>query len=213
MMGIPDDRFTFGWMGRTTCRQAHRDIVQAMKRLLDRNVDACLCLAGDGPDREPTEQLERTTSGPSSAACSSATRTTLRPTTRLLDALILPSANEALVSAIEASVAGRPVVATRVGGGATPGRSATEETASSSIRAMWTRSPIASAGLPPTASLRSGWGKQAAPVSRALPVSRPVGDVDDLYRRLLVEKAQVDRAIAVNDRDGRARGPRQTRRA
>ena len=33
------------------------DILLALKRLVESGVDACLCLVGDGPDREATEQL------------------------------------------------------------------------------------------------------------------------------------------------------------
>ena len=116
MMGIPAERFTVGWIGRMTAVKRTDDIVLAMKRLLDRGVDACLCLVGDGPDREATEQLAHDL-GIVDRCLFLGYQDDVAPFYAAFDALVLPSANEGTpVSAIEALAGGRPVVATRVGG-------------------------------------------------------------------------------------------------
>src|SRR5262249_6586726 len=55
-LGIPDERFAVGWIGRMTAVKRTDDILLAFKLLREGGVDACLCLVGDGPDRP---QLER----------------------------------------------------------------------------------------------------------------------------------------------------------
>jgi glycosyltransferase involved in cell wall biosynthesis len=115
-LGIPAERFAVGWIGRMTAVKRTDDVLIAFKRLRDSGVDACLCMVGDGPDRP---QLERR------AHDLGIVRDTLflgyqedvAPFYAAFDALVLPSSNEGTpVSAIEALAAGRPVVATRVGG-------------------------------------------------------------------------------------------------
>jgi glycosyltransferase involved in cell wall biosynthesis len=115
-LGIEPDRFAVGWIGRMTAVKRTDDVLVAFKRLRDEGVDAVLCLVGDGPDRP---QLERR------AHELGVVRDTLflgyqedvAPFYAAFDALVLPSSNEGTpVSAIEALAAGRPVVATHVGG-------------------------------------------------------------------------------------------------
>src|SRR5437867_4615988 len=115
-LGIPADRFAVGWIGRMTPVKRTDDVLLAFKRLRDDGVDAVLCMVGNGPDRE---QLERR------AHELGVVRDTLflgyqedvAPFYAAFDALVLPSSNEGTpVSVIEALGAGRPVVATRVGG-------------------------------------------------------------------------------------------------
>jgi glycosyltransferase involved in cell wall biosynthesis len=183
-LGIPDDRFAVGWIGRMTAVKRTDDVLLAFKRLRDSGVDACLCMVGDGPDRE---QLERR------AHELGVVRDTLflgyqedvAPFYAAFDALVLPSGNEGTpVSAIEALAAGRPVVATRVGGvpdvvrdgedGFLVEAGATDELADRLARLA--RDP----------SLREQMGKEGR--ARVLPryaVDRLVEDVDRLYRALL----------------------------
>ena len=56
------------------------DVVRALRKLVDRGVDAYLCLVGDGPDREHLERYAHEL-GVVNAASSSATRTTSRAST------------------------------------------------------------------------------------------------------------------------------------
>ena len=116
LFGIPEERFVVGWIGRMTAIKRVPDVLAAFRRLLDRGVDATLCLVGDGPDREAIERV---------ASQLNVVRNTLfvgyqkdvAPYYSFFDAFFLPSANEGTpVVAIEALAAERPVVATRVGG-------------------------------------------------------------------------------------------------
>jgi glycosyltransferase involved in cell wall biosynthesis len=191
-LGIPVDRFAVGWVGRMTAVKRTDDVLVAFKALRAGGVDACLCMVGDGPDRE---QLERR------AHELGIVRDTLflgyqedvAPLYAAFDALVLPSGNEGTpVSAIEALAAGRPVVATRVGGvpdvvrdgedGFLVEAGATDELADRLARLA--RDP----------ALRDQMGKQGR--ERVLPryaVDRLVDDVDRLYQSLLSTAASSSR--------------------
>src|SRR5439155_9060265 len=54
-MGIPSERFTAGWIGRMTAVKRTDDLLLAFRRLRELGVDACLCMVGDGPDRDRVE--------------------------------------------------------------------------------------------------------------------------------------------------------------
>ena len=115
-LGIAGDSFTVGWVGRMTGVKRTSDVLLAFKRLRERGVDAFLCMIGDGPERE---QLERRAHelGIMKRTLFLGYQEQVAPYYAALDAMILPSGNEGTpVSAIEALAAGRPVVATRVGG-------------------------------------------------------------------------------------------------
>jgi glycosyltransferase involved in cell wall biosynthesis len=183
-LGIPGDRFAVGWIGRMTAVKRTDDVLVAFRRLRDSGVDACLCMVGDGPDRL---QLERR------AHELGVVRDTLflgyqedvAPFYAAFDALVLPSGNEGTpVSAIEALAAGRPVVATRVGGvpdvvrdgedGFLVEPGATDDLADRLERLA--RDP----------GLRERMGSEGR--ARVVPryaVDRLVDDVDRLYRSLL----------------------------
>jgi glycosyltransferase involved in cell wall biosynthesis len=116
LIGVADHSFVVGWVGRMTGVKRLEDVLKGFQELLATHGDAYLCLVGDGPDRARMERLAHE----------------LRIMRRCLfvgyqndvgrfyeafDVLVLPSANEGTpVSVIEALAAGRPVVATRVGG-------------------------------------------------------------------------------------------------
>jgi glycosyltransferase involved in cell wall biosynthesis len=183
-LGIPADRIAVGWIGRMTAVKRTDDVLVACRGLRDSGIDACLCMVGDGPDRT---QLERR------AHELGVVRDTLflgyqedvAPYYAAFDALVLPSGNEGTpVSAIEALAAGRPVVATRVGGvpdvvrdgtdGFLVEVGATDDLADRLGRLA--RDPV----------LRERMGKEGR--ARVLPryaVDRLVDDVDRLYRSLL----------------------------
>lgn len=116
ILGVAPDAFVVGWVGRMTAVKRTDDVLRALRGLLERGVDAYVCLVGDGPDRH---QLE----------CSAHELGIVRRCLfvgyqnemgrfyQAIDALILPSINEGTpVSVIEALAAERPAVATRVGG-------------------------------------------------------------------------------------------------
>jgi glycosyltransferase involved in cell wall biosynthesis len=183
-LGIPRDRFAVGWIGRMTAVKRTDDVLVAFKQLREDGVDACLCMVGDGPDRA---QLERR------AHELGIVRDTLflgyqedvAPFYAAFDALVLPSSNEGTpVSAIEALAAGRPVVATRVGGVPDVVRDGEDGFLVESGDTSELADRLARLARDP--GLRERMGKQGR--ARVLPryaVDRLVDDVDRLYRSLL----------------------------
>src|SRR5215213_3321117 len=115
-LGIRGDRFAVGWIGRMTAVKRTDDVLVAFKRLRDGGVDAVLCMVGDGPDRPELERRAHEL-GVAQQTLFLGYQEHVAPFYAAFDALVLPSSNEGTpVSAIEALAAGRPVVATRVGG-------------------------------------------------------------------------------------------------
>jgi glycosyltransferase involved in cell wall biosynthesis len=183
-LGIADDRFAVGWIGRMTGVKRTDDVLAAFKQLRDSGVDAVLCLVGDGPDRKQLEQRAHEL-GVVRDTLFLGYQEDVAPFYAAFDALVLPSGNEGTpVSAIEALAAGRPVVATRVGGvpdvvregedGFLVEAGATDELADRLARLA--RDP----------ELRQRMGNAGR--SRVVPryaVDRLVDDVDRLYRELL----------------------------
>jgi glycosyltransferase involved in cell wall biosynthesis len=183
-LGIPPTRFAVGWIGRMTPVKRTDDVLLAFKRVREQGVDACLCMVGDGPDRA---ELERRANelGIARETLFLGYQEDVAPYYAAFDALVLPSGNEGTpVSAIEALAAGRPVVATRVGGvpdvvrdgedGFLVEAGATEDLAERLVR------------LAEDPGLRERMGAQGR--ARVLPryaVDRLVDDVDRLYRSLL----------------------------
>jgi glycosyltransferase involved in cell wall biosynthesis len=115
-LGIGADRFVVGWIGRMTAVKRTDDVLVAFKHLRDDGVDAVLCMVGDGPDRPQLEQRAHEL-GVVRDTLFLGYQEDVAQFYAAFDALVLPSSNEGTpVSAIEALAAGRPVVATRVGG-------------------------------------------------------------------------------------------------
>src|SRR5262249_1219167 len=115
-LGIEPERFAVGWIGRLTAGKRTDDILVAFKRLREEGGDAVLCLVGDGPDRPHLEHRAHEL-GVIRDTLFLGYQEEVAPFYAAFDALVLPSSNEGTpVSAIEALAAGRPVVATRVGG-------------------------------------------------------------------------------------------------
>jgi glycosyltransferase involved in cell wall biosynthesis len=188
-LGIEPDRFAVGWIGRMTAVKRTDDVLVAFKRLRDEGVDAVLCMVGDGPDRRQLEQRAHEL-GIVRDTLFLGYQEDVAPFYAAFDALVLPSSNEGTpVSAIEALAAGRPVVATRVGGvpdvvvegedGFLVEAGATDDIAAR--LAQLARDP----------ELRERMGRAGR--ERVLPryaVDRLVDDVDRLYRELLNRHVQ-----------------------
>src|ERR687897_2409034 len=116
VLGIAPGRFTVGWIGRMTAVKRTGDVLLAFKELRERGVDACLCMVGDGPERAQVEQRAHDL-GIMRDTVFLGYQEDVAPFYAAFDAMILPSGNEGTpVSAMESLAAGRPVVATRVGG-------------------------------------------------------------------------------------------------
>jgi glycosyltransferase involved in cell wall biosynthesis len=183
-LGIEPDRFAVGWIGRMTAVKRTDDVLLAFKGLRDQGVDAVLCLVGDGPDRPHLERRAHEL-GVVRDTLFLGYQEDVAPFYAAFDALVLTSSNEGTpVSAIEALAAGRPVVATQVGGvpdvvqegedGFLVEPGATDDLADRLARLA--RDP----------GLRERMGRAGR--ERVLPryaVERLVEDVDRLYRSLL----------------------------
>jgi glycosyltransferase involved in cell wall biosynthesis len=116
VLGIAPDRFVVGWIGRMTGVKRTEDVLVAFRQLRDAGVDACLCMIGDGPDRRAVERRAHDL-GVMRDTLFLGYQEEVARFYAAVDAVILPSINEGTpVTAIEALAAGRPVVATRVGG-------------------------------------------------------------------------------------------------
>ncbi len=116
LLGVPQNAFVVGWIGRMTGVKNTDDVLAALRLLHDRGVDAYLCMVGDGPDRDRVERRAHDL-GVVRRCLFLGYQEEVAPYYAAFDGMILPSVNEGTpVSAIEALAAARPVVATRVGG-------------------------------------------------------------------------------------------------
>jgi glycosyltransferase involved in cell wall biosynthesis len=183
-LGIGPDRFAVGWIGRMTAVKRTDDVLVAFKRLRDEGIDAVLCMVGDGPDRPDLERRAHEL-GIVRDTLFLGYQEDVAPFYAAFDALVLPSSNEGTpVSAIEALAAGRPVVATRVGG--VP--DVVEEGDDGFLVEPGATDDLADrlAQLARDPELRERMGRAGR--ERVLPryaVERLVDDVDRLYRSLL----------------------------
>jgi glycosyltransferase involved in cell wall biosynthesis len=115
-LGVGDDAFVVGWVGRLTAIKRPLDLVRVLARLVADDVNTVLCVVGDGPERQAAETLARSL-GVHDRCRFVGFQQDLRGWYAAFDAFCLTSANEGTpVAAIEALAAARPVVATRVGG-------------------------------------------------------------------------------------------------
>ena len=187
LLGVPEGRFVVGWSGRLTPVTRTDDVLLAVERLRRRGVDAGLCMLGDGPDRVRVEHRARAL-GIAKVCLYLGYQDDVAPWYAAFDAFVLPSVNEGTpVSVIEALAAGRPVVATRVGGVPDVVRDGVDGflVDSGDVDALAERLHRLAADR----ELRERMG--AAGRARVLPrysVARLVDDVDRLYSCLLGER-------------------------
>jgi glycosyltransferase involved in cell wall biosynthesis len=186
-MGLRDDAFVVGWVGRMTAVKNTDSLVRALQALVDLGVDARLLLVGDGPDRDHLERYAHEL-GVMKRCLFLGYQEDVARFYDAIDALVLPSVNEGTpVSVIEALAAERPAVATRVGGTpdiirdgidgflvdpADPGELA--ERLAELARDATRRAAMGAAGR--------------ARVLERYAVSRLIDDIDRLYRELLAER-------------------------
>jgi len=187
VMGVPDDRFLVGWIGRMTGVKRTVDVLRSFRLLRDRGVDACLCMVGDGPEREQIEQLAREL-GLMRDCLFPGYQEDVGAFFAAFDAFVLPSGNEGTpVTAIEALASGCPVVATRVGGVPDVVRDGEDGFLVELGDLDGLADALARLAADPELRRRLG----DAGRKRVLPryaVERLIDDVDGLYRRLLEQK-------------------------
>jgi glycosyltransferase involved in cell wall biosynthesis len=187
LLGIPGDAFVLGWIGRMTGVKRTDDVLLTLKRLRERGVNGRLCMVGDGPDRDHVERRAKEL-GVVRHCYFLGYQDEVGAFLSAFDAFILPSGNEGTpVSAIEALAAGRPVVATRVGGVPDVVREGVDGflVEPGDVGAM----ADALERLAADRELRTGMGEAGR--KRVVPryaVERLLDDVDLLYRSLLEAK-------------------------
>jgi glycosyltransferase involved in cell wall biosynthesis len=187
LLGVPDDRFLVGWMGRMTAVKRTDDVLLAFKELRDRGVDAGLCLVGDGPDRDGLEERAYEL-GIARHVFSLGYQDAVADWYAAFDALILPSANEGTpVSVIEALAARRPVVATDVGGVSDVVRDGVDGFLVEAGDTTALAERLATLAGDETLRTRMGEAGRERVLQRYA-VSRLVDDVDRLYRSLLATR-------------------------
>jgi len=187
-LGIPEDRFVVGWLGRFTEIKRVDELIRAFAALRARDVDADLVLVGDGRSRTEMATLAAEL-GVRDRSHFVGYREDVGELFASFDVVALTSANEGTpVTLIEALAARRPVVATDVGGvgdvvkdGASgflvePG----------DVEAMAERlSRLAGDG-----DLRRAFGQYGHDfVVPRYSIPRLVDDIDDLYQSLLEVRA------------------------
>ena len=184
ILGVSQDAFVVGWVGRMTAVKRTDDVLRALKGLVDRSVDAYLCLVGDGPDRDHLERYAHEL-GIVRRCLFLGYQDEVGRFYQAIDALILPSTNEGTpVSVIEALAAERPAVATRVGGTPDVIRAGVDGFLVAVGDADALAEQLAVLARDPARRAEMGAEGRANVVERYA-VERLVDDVDLLYRSLL----------------------------
>lgn len=115
-LGLPQDSFLIGTVGRLVRIKGHALLLQAAKILANRGLDVSVALAGDGPE---LESLRATASALSLSGRIHFLGASKKVADFLnaLDVFVLPSVSEGMSNTVlEAMSSGLPVLATRVGG-------------------------------------------------------------------------------------------------
>ena len=184
LLGIPPDAFVVGWIGRMTAVKRTEDIARTLQALVERGVDGYLCLVGDGPDRTRLERRMHEL-GVAKRCLFVGYQENVARFYDAMDVLLLTSVNEGTpVSVIEALAAGRPVVATRVGGVSDVVRDGVDGFLAEVADVESLAARLAELAGDPELRARMGNAGQAHVVDRYA-VERLVDDIDRLYRSLL----------------------------
>jgi glycosyltransferase involved in cell wall biosynthesis len=116
VLGLPAEAVVFGTVGRLNEAKQQHLLLRALRVLLDRGVPAALVVAGDGPLRAELDDLTRELALSSHVRLLGA-RSDVPELLAAMDVFVLPSRTEGWsLALVEASVAGLPIVASRVGG-------------------------------------------------------------------------------------------------
>jgi glycosyltransferase involved in cell wall biosynthesis len=160
------------------------DVLLSLKLLRERGVDACLCMVGDGPDREQVERRAHEL-GIVRDTLFLGYQEDVAPFYAAFDAFLLTSANEGTpVTTIEALASGMPVVATRVGGVPDVVRDGVDGFLVETGAVDDLAERLARLAADPELRRRMGSAGRERVVPRYA-VSRLIDDVDRLYRSLL----------------------------
>jgi glycosyltransferase involved in cell wall biosynthesis len=193
-LGVPDDAFLVGWLGRMTEIKRADDLLAAFALMRSRGADAYLALVGDGPLRDPLEATANRL-GIADRTRFVGFRQSVGEFYSAFDVVALTSANEGTpVTVIEALASGLPVVATDVGGVADVVRHESSGflVPPANIGAIADR--LEQFAGDPDLRTRMGAAGRGFVVPR-YSVPRLVEDVDRLYRTLLQQRRPTERRI------------------
>ena len=187
VMGVADERFVVGWIGRMTAVKRTDVVLECFRRLRDEGVDAVLCMVGDGPDRHSVENLAGGL-GIMRDSLFPGYQEDVGPFFAAFDVFVLPSGNEGTpVTAIEALASGCPVVATRVGGVPDVVTDGEDGFLVDPGDVEGLAASLARLANDPALRARMGGAGRERMRSRYA-VDRLIDDVDRLYRELLQQK-------------------------
>lgn len=186
-LGVAGDAFVVGWVGRMTAVKRTDDVVRALRGLVDRGVDAYLCLVGDGPDRDHLERYAHEL-GVVKRCLFLGYQDDVARFYGAIDALLLPSVNEGTpVSVIESLAAERPAVATRVGGTPDVIRDGVDGFLVDVGDTEGLSDRLAELAADPDRRARMGAAGRERVITRYA-VERLVDDIDRLYKELLAAR-------------------------
>ncbi len=187
VMGVADERFVVGWIGRMTAVKRTDVVLESFRRLRDEGVDAVLCMVGDGPDRHWVENLAGGL-GIMRDSLFPGYQEDVGPFFAAFDVFVLPSGNEGTpVTAIEALASGCPVVATRVGGVPDVVTDGEDGFLVDPGDVEGLAASLARLANDPALRARMGGAGRERMRSRYA-VDRLIDDIDRLYRELLQQK-------------------------
>jgi len=114
-LGLPEDSFVVGAVGRLVPIKDHQTLLKAATLLLAKGIDVRVLLVGSGPERE---RLQATAaSALEGRACFADDSNRVPELLNAMDVFVLPSLNEGMSNTLlEAMACGLPVLATNVGG-------------------------------------------------------------------------------------------------
>ena len=186
-IGLREDAFAIGWVGRMTAVKRTDAVVEALQSLVAQGVDAYVVLVGDGPDRDHLERHAHDL-GVIRRCLFLGYQEDVARFYDAVDVILLPSINEGTpVTVIEALAASRPAVATRVGGVPDVVRDGVDGFLVDSADGDTLAARLAELAADPELRARMGAAGRARVLER-YSVERLVSDVDELYRRLLAAR-------------------------
>jgi len=114
-LGLPEDSFVIGAVGRLVPIKDHQTLLKAAALLFARGIDVRVVLVGSGPERE---RLQATAAGAlEGRVCFAGDSDRVPGMLNAMDVFVLPSLGEGMSNTLlEAMACGLPVFATNVGG-------------------------------------------------------------------------------------------------